>query len=117
MQTNRQKTTKSQVSPNTFLIGLATILVILVLNFGLTAYSAFVLGKLWSWFFVPEGFEVLSFSIRVGIMLLVNVLVGALFMAVRNAIAAELNPFTVIYKKALFYTLVWVTGFIWQFLL
>lgn len=88
-----------------------------------SAYGAFVFGRVWDWFFVPEGFETLSFSLRIGVFLLLGLLSAGLVTVItfNGSKDDSMSPGVLVTAMTLVmlggYTSTWIVAWLWTLLL
>jgi len=104
--------------------GVVVWLIAFVTGFLKTAYQAYVLGQMWEWFIVPAGLglETLAFSVRVGVVLIFNLLLVSIAALISiNSSKESTNAigvvFTVQIIVVIVVTMAWIGAAIWAWLL
>ena len=95
-------------------------IVTIIVGFAVTYYGAFVLGKVWGWFFEPAGFEPLSIRLRIGVFLVLGLLTAGLTVVLAKEKETEsewTNSAIRLVALTVVYSLVWFSAFVWNALL
>lgn len=88
-----------------------------------TAYLAYVIGKVWSWFLLPVGYAVPAFETIVGVLLLIGLGLANVYVLIMGrqpkTPSENLTPFAQAVSASLLLTIsvtfAWAAAAIWRF--
>jgi len=109
---------KSPVEQATESVVLAIVMwvILMVFSFLVTYYAAYVLRTFWDWFVVPSGYQPLSVSLSIGILLISQLIRAKMDTSEKNDDKpAYYQGFNHLVFFALYFTFALISGAIWKF--